>query len=145
MTAINNISGSAAAGGRSSTAVSGKDKLLFLLVGGGIGAVVALLFAPKSGADLRHDITDATRQGFDGTCDLAHRLKETSNELAKTVKEKSGKVYELAAERLSRGSSVVADAAAAAPLAVTTDDPLELEHKFSQRQPGNGRRSSNIM
>ena len=31
-------------------------KLTYLLIGGGIGAVIALLFAPKSGQELRGDI-----------------------------------------------------------------------------------------
>ena len=40
-------------------------KLTFFLVGAGIGAVLALLFAPKSGEELRNDIADATRKGID--------------------------------------------------------------------------------
>ena len=35
-------------------------RLTYLLIGGGIGAVIALLFAPKSGQELREDIADAT-------------------------------------------------------------------------------------
>ena len=31
-------------------------KLTYLIIGGGIGAVIALLFAPKSGKELREDI-----------------------------------------------------------------------------------------
>jgi len=52
--------------------------LTYLLIGGGIGAATALLFAPKSGSDMRHDISDATRKGYDGTRDLAKRVKEQS-------------------------------------------------------------------
>lgn len=37
-------------------------KLTYLLIGGGIGAIIALLFAPKSGQELREDIADATRK-----------------------------------------------------------------------------------
>ena len=33
-------------------------KLTYLLIGGGIGAVIALLFAPKSGTELRGDIAN---------------------------------------------------------------------------------------
>ena len=40
-------------------------RLTYLLIGGGIGAVIALLFAPKSGHELRGDIADATRKGID--------------------------------------------------------------------------------
>ena len=37
-------------------------KLTYLLIGGGIGAIIALLFAPKSGVELRGDIADADRK-----------------------------------------------------------------------------------
>ncbi|MBI3950261.1 MAG: YtxH domain-containing protein [Acidobacteria bacterium] len=40
----------------------GASKLAFFLVGFGIGAVVALLFAPKSGRELREDIAETTRR-----------------------------------------------------------------------------------
>jgi hypothetical protein len=40
-------------------------RLTCLLLGGGIGALVALLFAPKSGRELRGDLADATRKGIE--------------------------------------------------------------------------------
>ena len=43
----------------------GGDKLVYFLVGAGIGAITALLFAPKSGSELRSDLADATRKGLD--------------------------------------------------------------------------------
>src|SRR5213079_2865146 len=46
-------------------------KLTFLLIGGGIGAALALLFAPKSGEELRQDIADATRKSVDSARDTA--------------------------------------------------------------------------
>ncbi len=39
-------------------------KLSYLLIGGGIGALLALLFAPKSGHELRGDIADVTRKAL---------------------------------------------------------------------------------
>ncbi len=51
--------------------------LVYLLVGGGVGGVLALLFAPKPGADLRHDISDRSAGLFS------------------TVKEKTDRVYDL--------------------------------------------------
>ena len=41
---------------------SAATKLTYLLVGGGIGAVLALLFAPKSGQELRGDDANAERR-----------------------------------------------------------------------------------
>jgi hypothetical protein len=49
-------------------------KLTFFLVGAGIGAVLALLFAPKSGEELRNDIADATRKGIDRSREAAEQL-----------------------------------------------------------------------
>src|SRR5205823_4676848 len=46
-------------------------RLTYFLVGAGIGAVLALLFAPKSGEELRNDIADATRKGIDRSKDAA--------------------------------------------------------------------------
>jgi gas vesicle protein len=65
-------------------------KLTYLLIGGGIGAVLALLFAPKSGVELRGDIADATRKGI-----------EKSKETAAHLQERAGEYYEVGRERAS--------------------------------------------
>jgi gas vesicle protein len=44
---------------------SGGDKFLFFLAGAGIGAVVALLFAPKSGRETRDFISRTATDGRD--------------------------------------------------------------------------------
>ena len=62
---------------------SASTKLTYLLIGGGIGAILALLFAPKSGQELREDIADATRKGLE----KAKKLPLISRkELANTTK-----------------------------------------------------------
>ena len=65
-------------------------KLTYLLIGGGIGAVLALLFAPKSGVELRGDIADATRKGI-----------EKGKETAAHLQERAGEYYEVGRERAS--------------------------------------------
>ncbi|HEX6279520.1 MAG TPA: YtxH domain-containing protein [Pyrinomonadaceae bacterium] len=65
-------------------------KLTYLLIGGGIGAVIALLFAPKSGVELRGDIADATRKGI-----------EKGKETAAHLQERAGEYYEVGRERAS--------------------------------------------
>ena len=65
-------------------------KLTYLLIGGGIGAVIALLFAPKSGTELRGDIADATRKGI-----------EKGKETAAHLQERAGEYYEVGRERAS--------------------------------------------
>jgi gas vesicle protein len=70
-----------------------KNKLTYLLVGGGIGALVALLFAPKSGTELRTDITDAARKGVDKTRETAAQFGERSNEYLSSARQKAGDLY----------------------------------------------------
>lgn len=52
---------------------SGSDKVLFFLAGAGIGAVVALLLAPKSGRETRELIA---RTATDGREFLANKVTE---------------------------------------------------------------------
>jgi len=55
-------------------------RLTYLLIGGGIGAILALLFAPKSGHELRGDIADATRKGIDRSREAAQQLTDRAGE-----------------------------------------------------------------
>ena len=59
---------------------SAATKLTYLIVGGGIGAVLALLFAPKSGVELREDIADATRKGIEKSKEAAAQFQEIQND-----------------------------------------------------------------
>jgi gas vesicle protein len=70
------------------------DKLVYFLIGAGIGAITALLFAPKSGEELRSDIADATRKGID-------YARETGREIS----ERATDYYEQKAEQVSELSS----------------------------------------
>lgn len=74
--------------------------LLYLLAGCGIGATLALLFAPKSGAELRSDISDISRRSYDETLELAHELKDRSAELYGSIKGHADKIYDIASEKL---------------------------------------------
>ena len=54
-------------------------RLTYLLIGGGIGAILALLFAPKSGQELRGDIADATRKGIDRSREAAQQIGDRAD------------------------------------------------------------------
>ncbi|MFN0141029.1 MAG: YtxH domain-containing protein [Pyrinomonadaceae bacterium] len=85
--------------------------LTYLLIGGGIGATLALLFAPKAGSELRHDISEITHKGLEGTRDLAHQLKSQTGDLYSALKEKKDEVYDFASEKLARAENAVETAA----------------------------------
>jgi gas vesicle protein len=79
------------------------EKLTFLLVGAGIGATLALLFAPKSGRELRGDIADYTKRGVDAAGEQARILGGRASELYGTAREKvvagAGTVSDVAARQ----------------------------------------------
>ena len=74
-------------------------KLTYLLIGGGIGAVVALLFAPKSGHELRGDIADATRKGIEKSKETATHLQERAGEYYEVGREKATEYIHTAQEK----------------------------------------------
>src|SRR5688500_18231267 len=76
-------------------------KLTYLLIGGGIGAVIALLFAPKSGHELRGDIADATRKGIDKSREAAQQLGDRAGEYYEAGRERASEFYSQASERAS--------------------------------------------
>jgi len=77
------------------------EKLTFLLIGAGIGATLALLFAPKSGRELRGDIADYTKRGVDAAGDQARVIGERANELYGTAASKASAAYGTAAGRVA--------------------------------------------
>jgi gas vesicle protein len=78
---------------------SAATKLTYLLVGGGIGAVIALLFAPKSGTELRGDIADATRKGIEKGRDAATHLQERAGEYYEVSRDRAQELYSTATEK----------------------------------------------
>ena len=76
-------------------------RLTYLLIGGGIGAILALLFAPKSGQELRGDIADATRKGIDRSREAAQHLGDRAGEYYEATRDRAGELYTQAAGRVS--------------------------------------------
>jgi len=83
--------------------MNGKDFLLGAVVGSAVGALAALLLAPKSGRELRGDISTQVGNVSDKTKQLASTVSEKTQsiasdfnvkriELADKAKELSGKV-----------------------------------------------------
>jgi gas vesicle protein len=73
------------------------QKFMFLMIGAGVGATLALLFAPKRGSELRGDIADMAVKGYDETLATARRLKEQSAEYYAVAKEAGSEVLDVVA------------------------------------------------
>ncbi len=91
---------------------SAATKLTYLIVGGGIGAILALLFAPKSGVELRGDIADATRKGIEKSKETAAQLQEKAGEYYEVSREKAGELYQTATEKANELTEKAKTAAA---------------------------------
>ncbi len=76
-------------------------KLTYLLIGGGIGAIIALLFAPKSGQELRGDIADATRKGVEKGKETAALVGEKAGDYYEVTRERASELYQTAQEKAS--------------------------------------------
>jgi len=80
---------------------SGSSKMAFFLAGLGIGAILALVFAPKSGEETRQYITGKAGEGKDFVAarskeirEQAEGLVERGKDLASKQKEKLSAAFE---------------------------------------------------
>ena len=71
--------------------------------------MIALLFAPKSGHELRGDIADATRKGIDRSREAAQQIGERAGEYYTTTRDRAGEYYEATRDRASELYSQAAD------------------------------------
>lgn len=83
------------------------QKFIFFLIGGGIGAALALLLAPKSGRELRTDIADMAERGYEETLSVANQLKETGARYFSAAKEAGSEVADIVAAGASELKSEV--------------------------------------
>jgi gas vesicle protein len=86
-------------------------RLTYLLIGGGIGAILALLFAPKSGQELRSDIADATRKGIDRSREAAQQLGDRAGEYYEATRGRAAELYSQAAEKVTEVAQGAREAA----------------------------------
>lgn len=76
--------------------------LTYLLIGGGIGATLALLFAPKSGSEFREDISTATNNGLEKTKETVSKLRENTNSYYEVAKNKVNNIYSTVANKAEK-------------------------------------------
>jgi gas vesicle protein len=108
------------------------SNLLYLLVGSGIGAAVALLFAPKPGRELRQDASDAVKQGLETANKTVTQLKETADDYYHKAQEKASEIYRVAFKAVSDGTEEAKNLAGKA--ANTAQDMLNKETSANTEQ-----------
>ncbi len=67
---------------------NGASKLAFFLAGAGIGAILALLFAPKSGQETRDLIAQKAGEGREYLSNRGRELREQAEELVDKGRER---------------------------------------------------------
>jgi gas vesicle protein len=68
--------------------------MLPFAVGLGVGAAVALLFAPKAGEQLRNDISDGVNEGVNQLRNAGKELKRKAQRLADTAQNQVDRVQD---------------------------------------------------
>lgn len=79
-----------------SNKMNGKDFFIGAVVGGVLGAMTALLFAPKTGRELRSDLSDQYGKISEKTVEIANTVGTKTSEIAKTVGAHTGEIVEKA-------------------------------------------------
>lgn len=103
---------------------SASMKLTYLLIGGGIGAVLGLLFAPKAGEELRGDIADATRKGLEKGKDAAALVGEKAGDYYEVTRDKAGELYQTAQDKAGDLAGRAGELTEKAKDAVSGSNPL---------------------
>ena len=85
----------------------GNEFMIGLLVGTAVGAAVGLLLAPKSGAELRHQIVDYSEKFRRRAGETYERASEAVNDLAQRGRETVNDLAQKGREAVQRGRETV--------------------------------------
>ena len=103
------------------------DKFIYFLIGAGMGAIAALLFAPKAGSELRADIADVTRRGVDQARDQARQVGERATEYYQAGADYASELAERSKEAITdvteRGKEIINRQKASVAAAIASSDP----------------------
>jgi gas vesicle protein len=108
---------------------SNKSLLWGALIGSVVGSVTALLLAPKSGRELRQDISEGARQVTEKGQELAVKVGEQSSQIVSKVKETADVVIQdiqswrnCAEGKELRVSAVITDSDSSVDSSVNNDE-----------------------
>jgi gas vesicle protein len=76
--------------------------IVSFILGAGVGAVAALLFAPKAGDELRSDIAEGVREGIDEVRTKGRDLKQKAQKVVELAKDQAQEVLEAGENAYSR-------------------------------------------
>ncbi len=82
---------------------NGASKVAFFLAGMGIGAVLALLFAPKSGKETREFLSQKAEEGKDYVTTRGRELRKQAEEVVDRAKDVVNKQKEQLSAALEAG------------------------------------------
>lgn len=102
----------------------GKGLLIGFLTGAAVGSIIALLFAPKSGRELREDIKNKSQDFLEDADRYLANAKDKASQLINDGKKKSEKLVSDAKEKvdalLGEAEKILSDAKDKAGTAVET-------------------------
>lgn len=107
--------------------VNGKDFIIGVLIGGIIGATTALLLAPKTGTELRGNLSTQAGQLKEKTMDFSSTAKEKTTQLSKQIQEQSGQLVDKVKAIKPTASSPLDDGTASSE----GEEPMEFMETLS--------------
>ncbi|TFB25073.1 YtxH domain-containing protein [Filobacillus milosensis] len=125
--------------------INSKDFLIGSLIGGIMGASVALLFAPKSGREMREDINTGAQQvreratewkdvAYDKGTEWSTQIQERSRDISDRVKDKTvelqDRVNQIKDEKFNKNDKEAQEVAEAIEEAAEELDRLEADRTF---------------
>jgi gas vesicle protein len=122
-------------------------RLTYLAIGATLGAVFALLFAPKSGRELREDLADATRKGVDRARETGTQLSSKAGEYYDTATSRAGELAASARDVASRRGERFTTAIEAGKQAYRDEKRRTESSALTEENPGaleDGRQPQNL-
>ena len=83
---------------------NGGSKISYFLVGLGVGALLGILFAPKSGEETREYLLEKAEEGRDFAQKKARELRERADEIADRARDAVNKQKDQIAKAIDAGT-----------------------------------------